>query len=82
MPDEVMERVKKVVGRQLKVGESALVPDARFSEDLGSDSMRSVELIAAFDAEFDLDMDIDEAGKMRTIGHAVEFIKQEIEKKS
>ncbi len=79
MSDDIMERTKKVVISQLKVEESKLVPEARFSEDLGSDSMKSVELIAAFDEEFDLDMDIDEAGKMRTIGDAAGFIKKEIE---
>ena len=48
MSDDIMERIKKVVISQLKVEASALVPEARFSEDLGSDSMKSVELIAAF----------------------------------
>lgn len=81
MPSDVAERLKNVVSRQLRVDESKLVPEARFIQDLGSDSMRGIELIAAFEEEFDLDMDMDEAGKMQTIEEAIEFIKQEIEKK-
>ena len=80
MPSDVAERLKNVVSRQLRVDESKLVPEARFVQDLGSDSMRSIELIAAFEEEFDLDMDMDEAGKMQTIEEAIEFIKLEIEK--
>lgn len=80
MPSDVAERLKKVVSRQLKVPESKLTPEARFVEDLGSDSMRSIELIAAFEEEFDLDMDIDEAGKAQTVEEAIEFIKMELAK--
>ena len=80
MPSDVVERVKKVVSRQLKVPESKLLPEARFVEDLGSDSMRSIELIAAFEEEFDLDMDMDEAGKAQSIEDAIEFIRAELAK--
>ena len=80
MPSDVAERLKKVVSRQLKVPESKLTPEARFVEDLGSDSMRSIELIAAFEEEFDLDMDMDEAGKMQSIEEAIEFVKMELAK--
>ena len=80
MPSDVAERLKKVVSRQLKVPESKLTPEARFVEDLGSDSMRSIELIAAFEEEFDLDMDMDEAGKVQSIGEAIEFVKLELAK--
>ena len=81
MPDDVAARVRKVVSKLLKVDEAEITPKARFVEDLGSNSMKSVELIAVFDEEFDLDMDIDEAGKMRTVGAAIEFIRKEIQKK-
>jgi len=81
VPSNVAERLKKVVSQQLRVDESKLVSEARFVQDLGSDSMRSIELIAAFEEEFDLDMDMDEAGKIGTIEGAIEFIKKEIEKK-
>ena len=81
MPSDVAERLKKVVSRQLRIDESKLAPEARFVQDLGSDSMKSIELIAAFEEEFDLDMDMDEAGKMQTVEDAIEFIKKEIEKK-
>jgi acyl carrier protein len=80
MADDTAARVKKVVAKQLGVEESALADEARFVQDLGADSMKSIELIAAFEEEFDLDMDMDEAGKVQTIGGAVEFIAAELEK--
>ena len=80
MPSDVVERLRKVVSSQLKVPESKLAPEARFVEDLGSDSMRSIELIAAFEEEFDLDMDMDEAGKVQTVGEAIAFIEAELAK--
>jgi len=80
VPDDVAERVVKVVSKVLKVPQTEVTSESRFIEDLGANSMRSVELIAAFDEEFDLDMDIDEAGKVRSVGHAVEFIRKELAK--
>ena len=80
MSDDVAGRVKKVVAKQLSVDESSITDESRFVQDLGADSMKSIELIAAFEEEFDLDMDMDEAGKVQTISGAVDFIKAELEK--
>ena len=80
MADDVAGRVKKVVAKQLNIGDGSIADESRFVQDLGADSMKSIELIAAFEEEFDLDMDMDEAGKVQTVSGAVDFIKSELEK--
>ncbi len=72
----VAERVKKVVAEQLGADVSKVVDDARFVKDLGADSMKSLELIAAFEDEFDVDIDMDEASKVQTVGGAVDFFEK------
>jgi len=69
-------RVKEVVARILKVDPGRLKPEARFVEDLGADSMQSVELVAAFEEEFDIEMDEEAALGVKTVGKAVEFIER------
>jgi len=68
------KRVKDVIGRVLKVDAGRMKPQARFVEDLGADSMQSVELVAAFEEEFDVEMDEESALGVKTVGKAVEFI--------
>ena len=70
----VAERVKKVVAEVLKVDPARVVENARFVEDLGASSMESMELVAAFEEEFDIDMDEQKSLAVKTVGHAVEFI--------
>lgn len=67
-------RVKKVVAEVLKVDLSRVSDESRFVEDLGASSMESVELIAAFEEEFDIDMDEQAALGVKTVGDAVSFI--------
>ena len=76
---DVEKRVKEVVARILKVDPARITDDARFIEDLGAESIQSVELIAAFEEEFDIEMDEDSALAVQTVGKAVEFIKQAME---
>ncbi len=76
----VEQRVKEVIARQLKVKMEDIQHDADFVHDLGADSMSSIELVAAFEAEFDIDMDEDAALSVKTVGKAVEFIQNELEK--
>ncbi len=71
---DVAERVKQVVARTLKVDPSRVTDDARFVEDLGAESMQSIELVAAFEEEFDIDMDEQAALGVKNVGHAVRFI--------
>lgn len=73
---EVQERIKEVVARTLKVDPALMANDARFVEDLGAESIQSIELIAAFEEEFDIEMDDEAALTVKTVGKAVEFIEE------
>ena len=74
MADDVRARVIKVVAETLKIDESEVADGSRFVEDLGAESMQSVEMIAAFEEEFDIEMDEQESLGVKTVGGAVEFI--------
>ncbi len=74
MTDDVRERVIRVVAETLKTDPSQITAESRFIEELGASSMQSVELIAAFEEEFDVDLDEERAFGVKTIAHAVEFI--------
>ena len=79
MPDDVAERVKQVVARVFKCDPSTLADETSFSGDLGAESLDSIRLVAAFEDEFDIEMDEEEALQVQTIGKAVEFIRKAIE---
>ena len=72
--DSVEQRVKNVVARQLKVDMSKIKSECEFAKDLGAESIQSVELVAAFEEEFDIDMDEDAALSVKSVGSAIEFI--------
>ncbi|NLH43247.1 MAG: acyl carrier protein [Planctomycetes bacterium] len=73
---DVEKRVKEVTARTLKVDVGRIDNNARFVEDLGAESIQSVELVAAFEEEFDIEMDEEEALEVKTVGKAVEFIEK------
>jgi acyl carrier protein len=68
------ERVKKVVVEQLEVSEEEVTPEASFVDDLGADSLDTVELIMAFEEEFDLEIPDEDAEKISTVADAVNYI--------
>ena len=70
----VSERVKKTVAETLKIDVARVVDEARFVEDLGAESIQSIELIAAFEEEFDIDMDEQAALGVKTVVDASDFI--------
>lgn len=75
MEKEAIKRsVKKVVAKVLKVSESDIADNANFIFDLGADSMQSMLLIAAFEEEFNIEMDVEKAQEVQTIDGAVDFI--------
>ena len=76
----VSERVKKTVAEMLAIDLARVVDEARFVEDLGAESMQSVELIAAFEEEFDIDMDEQAALGVKTVVAAVEFIEEVLDR--
>ena len=71
---EVQTRVKQVVARVLKMDEGSIADEANLIFDLGADSMQSLELVAGFEEEFDVEMDQDKALEIQSIDGAVEFI--------
>ena len=71
---EILEKVKKVVSQVIKVNESEITDNANFVFDLGADSMQSVQLVAAFEEEFNIEMDEDKALEIQNIDEAVVFI--------
>ena len=71
----VEERVKNVVSRQLKVTVEKINEGSDFVRDLGAESIQSLELVAAFEQEFDIMMDEEAALEVKTVGNAVAFIK-------
>jgi acyl carrier protein len=68
------DRVKKVVVDQLDVNEDEVTPTASFVDDLGADSLDQVELIMAFEEEFDIEIPDEDAEKISTVGDAVNYI--------
>jgi acyl carrier protein len=68
------DRVKKVVVDQLDVNEDEVTPTASFVDDLGADSLDQVELIMAFEEEFDIEIPDEDAEKIGTVGDAVNYI--------
>ncbi len=74
MQKDVQQRVKKVIAKILEINEDQIADDANFIFDLGADSMQSMELVAAFEEEFDIEMDEEKALDVQTVSHAVEFI--------
>ncbi len=74
--EEVKKRVKSAVAKVLKVDAAAIDDNANFIFDLGADSMQSMLLIAAFEEEFEIEMDVDKAQEVQTISGAVEFVGQ------
>ena len=72
--NEILTQVKDVVSNVLKVDATEISDDSNFIFDLGADSMQSVELVAGFEEEFDIEMDQDKALEIQTIQDAVNFI--------
>ena len=71
---EINEQVKKIVVDHLGIDESKVVPEAKFIDDLGADSLDTVELVMAFEEEFGSEISDSEAEKILTVGDAVKFI--------
>ena len=68
------EKVTNIIVDKLSVEESRVVPEASFLDDLGADSLDTVELIMEFEEEFDLEIPDEDAEKITTVGAALEYI--------
>jgi acyl carrier protein len=76
MNQEVFEKVKAIIIDKLNADPSAIVPEARFREDLKADSLDLVELIMAFEEEFGGTISDEDAQRITTVGEAVEYLTQ------
>ncbi|PJA78158.1 MAG: acyl carrier protein [Nitrospirae bacterium CG_4_9_14_3_um_filter_51_5] len=74
----VEERVKKIIIEQLGVEEDDVVPEAKFVEDLGADSLDTVELVMALEEEFEIEIPDEDAEKIQTVAAAIDFIKEKV----
>ncbi len=71
---EIQDQVKKIVVDHLGIDESKVIPEAKFIDDLGADSLDTVELVMAFEEEFGSEISDSEAEKILTVGDAIKFI--------
>ena len=71
----VEERVKKVIEEQLSVNQDQITPEASFIDDLGADSLDTVELVMALEEEFKIEIPDEEAEKITKVAEAIEYIK-------
>src|SRR5262249_15935399 len=73
MPTAVEEKVKQIIVEQLGVDEGEVTPNASFVDDLGADSLDTVELVMAFEEAFDLEIPDEDAEKIRTVKDAIDY---------
>jgi acyl carrier protein len=76
MSDTIAERVKKIVVEHLGVEESKVSESASFIDDLGADSLDTVELVMAFEEEFGVEIPDDAAEKILTVKDAIDYLKE------
>lgn len=71
---EAIDRIKKIIVDQLGIEEEKITIDSSFIDDLGADSLDIVELIMAFEEEFDIEIPDEDAEKIKTVGDAVNYL--------
>ena len=75
------DQVKKIIVEQLGVDEDEVTPDASFVDDLGADSLDTVELVMAFEEEFSIEIPDEDAEKITRVKEAIEYIEGHAKKK-
>ena len=73
---EITEKVKQIISEQLGVEEAEVTPTASFVDDLGADSLDTVELVMALEENFDIEIPDDAAETILTVGDAVKFLEK------
>ena len=74
------DRVKEIILEQLGVNPDQVTPEAKFIEDLGADSLDTVELVMAFEEEFGAEIPDEDAEKLQTVGDVIKYIEEHAEK--
>jgi acyl carrier protein len=73
---DLADRVKEIIAKELGVEREKLTDDASFMEDLGADSLDTVELVMEFEKEFNIDIPDEDAEKLRTVGDAMNYLRE------
>jgi acyl carrier protein len=79
MADSAEAKVKEIIINELGVDPEKVTPEASFVEDLGADSLDTVELVMAFEEEFGVDIPDEDAEQMRTVGDAINYLIEHME---
>ncbi len=75
---EITARVKKIIVEKLGVDEAEVTPEASFTNDLGADSLDTVELIMEFEKEFNISIPDEQAEQIQTVGQAISYLEEHI----
>ncbi len=78
MAETILERVKKIIVDQLGVNEDQVVQDASFVDDLGADSLDTVELVMALEEEFGIEIPDEDAEKIKTVSNVVDYVNEHV----
>ena len=77
---EIAQKVKQIIIEKLGVEESEVTPEASFTNDLGADSLDTVELIMEFEKEFNISIPDDQAENISTVGQEISYLEQNVKK--
>ena len=75
---DITEKVKEIVSQQLDVDGAKIEEGASFIDDLGADSLAIVELVLAFEEQFEIEINDEDTDKIRTVGDAITYIKEKL----
>ena len=78
--NDIEGRVKEIIVQQLGVDAGQVTPQAHFVNDLGADSLDTVELVMALEEEFDTEIPDEQAEKIQTVGQAIDYIQSHVKK--
>ena len=79
MADNIQDKVRDIIVEQLGVNPEQVTQEAKFIEDLGADSLDTVELVMAFEEEFGIDVPDEEAEKLQSVGDVVRYVEENAE---